>query len=72
MTHTVTFRTLDQPDELILAGDQFKLQHQEDTEWHPCDLMVGHRLRDLTNSRVVVRRQIAHTPTPKEENVPSV
>lgn len=70
MTHTVTYRTLDDPAELILAGDQFKVHTLGDEHWTPCDLFVGHRLHHLGRG-VDVRRVIAHEPTPKEENVPT-
>lgn len=72
MTHTVLWRVLEDPDEIILAGDQFKMRHANDDQWAPCTLLVGHRLHDLDGSRAVVRRQIAHTPTTKEENVPAL
>lgn len=72
MTHTVLWRVLEGPDELILAGDQFKMKHADDSQWAPCEILVGHRLKDLDGSRTVVRRQIMHTPTVKEENVPAL
>jgi len=66
MTHTTTYRTLEDPSELIVAGDEFKPDYVDDTQWRPCDLMIGHRLRDLRNSRVSIRRVIARSPTTTE------
>jgi hypothetical protein len=66
MTHTVTYRILDDPAERILAGDQFKLHSLGDEFWSPCELFIGHRLRDLSSSRADVRRVIAREPTNTE------
>lgn len=66
MTHSVTYRILEDPAELIIAGDEFKQHSLGDEHWKPCDLLIGHRLRDLRHSRVDIRRVISREPTVTE------
>ena len=66
MTHTVTYRILEDEAEKIISGDQWRFISLPDEFWVECDLMVGHRLRDLKGSRVLVRRKIAHESTTQE------
>lgn len=67
MTFTVHYRLLEDDSERIIAGDEFKPQHLGDEHWQPCTLFIGHRLRDLRRTHVLVRRRIAADPTPKED-----
>lgn len=61
MTHLQDiYRIITDPAERIVAGDEFKCIGLTDDWWAPCELFVGHRLRDLARSHVEVRRLICH------------
>lgn len=55
-----TYRLLE-PDEQILAGDEFKMHGLSDDHWAPVEKFAGRRVRDLVGraGRVEFRRLIA-------------
>ncbi len=53
------YRTLD-PDERIIAGDQFKMAGLADSCWAPVEAFVGHRVREFVDraGRIEFRRLV--------------